>query len=126
MTVHFDTSLISRIRVHEEHKATFGWVQRRSKVEAFWSWNRKREIKEGFYYYGDYDREMITAEELKERGYIVETDRVTPTVFEKPYVYVELKHADNVSMKFNNMQEAREWANKLMEISGKVYETVKY
>ena len=125
MEVKFDTSQIDKIKFKKKSHTSYFWLPARSAKPAFWPWNRIKAKDEGFYEYRDYSHSHYTVEEAKE-SHIVEMDGPEPRMFNKPHVEAVLRHVDNVGKTFDSEQLAREWVEKLVELSGKKFETIEY
>lgn len=122
-----DVSLVSKIKVYFKSPTHYKWLEARNAKPAFWPWNRQRAYPAKFYWrgiYSNYD-DTISMEKAKEQ-YIIEEDGTDLKLYEKPSVYIVLKHVEDVKRQCDSDQAAIDWANKLAEKTGKTFETITY
>jgi hypothetical protein len=145
MEINFDVNLIGKISFRPSyHNDTYKWrnetITRKYKKFLWFKWENGLEIKpEGFYeerthhYDFDGDRKYylhITEEYLIKCGYLIKEfgnhDGISyrKEVWSQAYVEVSLGYKSDIGNSFDTDQEAKDWIDKLKEMSGKTFEVI--
>jgi hypothetical protein len=145
MEINFDVNLIGKISFRPSyHNDTYKWrnetITRKYKKFLWFKWENGLEIKpEGFYeerthhYHFDGDRKYylhITEEYLIKCGYLIKEfgnhDGISyrKEVWSQAYVEVSLGYKSDIGNSFDTDQEAKDWIDKLKEMSGKTFEVI--
>jgi hypothetical protein len=146
MEINFDVNLIGKISFRPSyHNDTYKWrnetITRKYKKFLWFKWESGLDIKpEGFYerrhsYYdygdGDVFWLFISEDYLIKCGYIIKDNSIGggtqfKEVWVKSYVEVNLGYKSTFSRSFDTDQEAKDWIQKLKEMSGKTFEVYEY
>jgi len=146
MEINFDVNLIGKISFRPSyHNDTYKWrnetITRKYKKFLWFKWENGLEIKpEGFYErrhsyydYGDSDVlwSLVPEDYLIKCGYIIKDNNIGggtqfKEVWVKSYVEVNLGYKSTIGRSFDTDQEAKDWIQKLKEMSGKTFEVYEY
>jgi len=146
MEINFDVNLIGKISFRPSyHNDTYKWrnetITRKYKKFLWFKWENGLKIEpEGFYErrhcyydYGDSDVlwSLVPEDYLIKCGYIIKDMSIVggtqfKKVWVKSYVEVNLGYKSTFSRSFDTDQEAKDWIQKLKEMSGKTFEVYEY
>jgi len=145
MEINFDVNLIGKISFRPSyHNDTYKWrnetITRKYKKFLWFKWESGLEIKpEGFYErrhgYYDYGSEVfwlfVSEDYLINCGYIIKDMGIVggtkfKKVWVKSYVEVNLGYKSTIGRSFDTDQEAKDWIQKLKEMSSKTFEVYEY
>jgi hypothetical protein len=118
--IHFDVNSIIRINILERREARYGWLPKKQKTFFFNLFKRNSFYPEGFYedsdYFTYYDGGGIaySEQDLIKYGYQVDPDK---SVWEKPYISIIMKNKDSIQIKFESLEEARNYVKEIEEKS---------
>ncbi len=138
--INFDVNLIGKIYFRPSyHNDTYKWrnetITPKYKKFLWFKWRSGLEIKpEGFYehrnsYYGNVYWGHVS--EIRLSNYIIKDISIGGVtqfkeVWVKSYVEVNLGYKSTIGRSFETDQEAKDWIEKLKEISGKTFEVYEY
>ncbi len=138
--INFDVNLIGKITFRaSHHNDTYKWrnetITPKYKKFLWFKWRSGLEIKpEGFYehrnsYYGNVYWGRVS--EIRLSNYIIKDISIGGVtqfkeVWVKSYVEVNLGYKSTIGRSFETDQEAKDWIEKLKEISGKTFEVYEY
>jgi len=142
MEINFDVNLIGKISFRPSyHNDTYKWrnetITRKYKKFLWFKWESGLVIEpEGFYerrssYYGDDYWSFVSEDYLVNCGYIIKDMGIVggtkfKKVWVKSYVEVNLGYKSTIGRSFDTDQEAKDWIQKLKEMSGKTFEVYEY
>jgi hypothetical protein len=146
MEINFDVNLIGKISFRPSyHNDTYKWrnetITRKYKKFLWFKWGNGLKIEpEGFYErrhcyydYGDSDVlwSLVPEDYLIKCGYIIKDMSIVggtqfKKVWTKSYVEINLGYKSTIGRSFDTDQEAKDWIQKLKEMSGKTFEVYEY
>jgi hypothetical protein len=143
MEVNFDVNLIGKINFRPSYlNDTYRWrnetITPKYKKFLWFKIKNGLEIKpEGFYelrstYYGDDYWSFVPEDYLLRYGNMIKDNSTTwgtvkiKEVWVKSYVEINLGYKSTIGRSFETDQEAKDWIQKLKEMSGKTFEVYEY
>ena len=146
MEINFDVNLIGKISFRPSyHNDTYKWrhetITPKYKKFLWFKWESGLVIEpEGFYerrhsYYDYGDSDVfwlfISEDYLIKCGYIIKDMSIVggtqfKKVWTKSYVEINLGYKSTIGRSFDTDQEAKDWIQKLKEMSGKTFEVYEY
>ncbi len=142
MEINFDVNLIGKISFRPSyHNDTYKWrhetITPKYKKFLWFKWESGLVIEpEGFYerrssYYGDDYWSLVPEDYLIKCGYIIKDMSIVggtqfKKVWTKSYVEINLGYKSTIGRSFDTDQEAKDWIQKLKEMSGKTFEVYEY
>jgi hypothetical protein len=146
MEINFDVNLIGKISFRPSyHNDTYKWrnetITRKYKKFLWFKWESGLEIKPAgfyedksylFYHSNEPVYTHITEEYLIKCGYLIKEfgnhDGISyrKEVWSRAYVEVSLGYKSAIGNSFDTDQEAKDWIDKLKEMSGKTFEVYEY
>jgi hypothetical protein len=118
--IHFDINSIIRINILGRRETSYGWLPKKQKTFFFGLFKRNSFYSEGFYENSDYlnffdsDGIAYSENDLIGYGYQVDPDK---SVWEKPYISIIMKNKDSIQIKFESLEEARNYVKEIEEKS---------
>jgi len=127
---HINVNRIVGIRIHDKTTTIYKWLPAKQKTTFFGLIKLNKWYPEGFYEYGWYIENYsgigggyaFTADQLSQRGYLIQDK----DVFQKPYVKIYLQSDCTISKQFNSLQEAQVWVDQLKSKCKSEFEIITY
>lgn len=134
MEINFDVNLIGKISFRPSyHNDTYKWrnetITPNYKKFLWFKWRSGLKIEpEGFY---EHRWLFVPDDNILRHGYMIKDMRIGggtqfKEVWVKSYVEINLGYKSAIGRSFETDQEAKEWIQKLKELSGKTFEVYEY